>query len=119
MPAHGRAQAPRQRVPWSTGGGVGGDHAAAPDATTPAAATVSSEVPSDAVPPIRAANLKLDQLRRDEKDLLRSINGCSPLGKAVLQEKLNEVREQIKAELGARTELLPGARQVRIALNAL
>ena len=87
--------------------------------TTPTAANVSSEIPTEAVPPIRAANLKLDQMRRDEKDLVKSIHGCSPLGKAVLQEKLNEVREQIKAELGARTELLPGARQVRIALNAL
>ena len=126
-PAHGAPGAPqgrpqpaRPRAPWfpqqaAASGPSGGTSGTSP----PATADGPDLVGDGTVPPIRAANRKLDDLRRDEKDLAKSLQGCTPLGKAILQERLDDVRAKIKAELGARAELLPGSRQVRIALNHL
>ena len=66
-------------------------------------------------PAVRAANSKLEQLRSNEKDLVKSMQGCAPMAKAYLQEELDEVRTHIRETLAVRTEHLPGARQGRIS----
>ena len=116
----GRPQPARPRGPWNPQHNAGSGASGGASSTPPPATTDGPDLDGDGtVPPIRAANRKLDDLRRDEKDLAKSLQGCTPLGKAILQERLDDIRAKIKTELGARTELLPGSRQVRIALNNL
>ena len=117
----GRQQRPRSRAPWAREAEptTEGATTAAPATNGEARANDQQQAMPQANPAVRAANNKLDQLRSQEKDLVKSMQACAPLAKAVLQEKLDEVRALIKGTLAARTEHLPGARQVRIALNHL
>ena len=118
--AGGRQQRARPRAPWAREAAPApGGATTTPESNGQQRANGQEHAAPQANPAVRAANTRLEQLRSQEKDIARSMQGCAPLAKAVLQEKLDEVRGQIKGTLAARTEHLPGARQVRIALNHL